>query len=295
MNKFFTLELDLSKGGIKIGNIYISSAQLTYAATKIIKIAAIIILMYLAIKIGSGIIHRFMEKQRKSNSRFSLNEKRSMTLEAILKSVLRYTVYFFGIVALLTETIGTISLTFAGIGGVAVAFGAQSLVKDIINGFFILFEDQFAVGDYINIDDKGGIVESIELRVTKIRDFNGDLHIIPNGLITKITNHSRGEMRVAVDIDIPYEENIDRVFDIVGKVCEDFKKENENMVDGPKVLGISALKESSQTIKVVGKARPMTQSECEMGLRLKIKRALDNEKVEAPYPKRKIVKENNNG
>jgi moderate conductance mechanosensitive channel len=213
-----------------------------------------------------------------------------MTLEAILKSILRYTVYFFGIVGILTEVFGTISLTFAGIGGVAIGFGAQSLVKDIINGFFILFEDQYAVGDYINIDDKGGIVESIELRVTKIRDFNGDLHIIPNGLISKVTNHSRGDIRVLVEFDVPYDTEIDRVIRIVSEVCEKFKLKNNNMVEGPKVLGVSALKDSSITIKVMGKSKSMTQWDSEMELRREIKMALDREKIEAPYPKRKIVK-----
>lgn len=291
MKDFFTANFDINKGGINIGNINLTTAQLTYAVIKVAKILGIIILMYLAIRIGSAIIHKFMEKQRKSDSKFTLNEKRSMTLEAILKSVLRYTVYFFGIVGILTQIFGAISLTFAGIGGVAIGFGAQSIIKDIINGFFILLEDQYAVGDYINIDDKGGIVESIELRVTKIRDFNGDLHIIPNGLITKVTNHSRGDIRVAVDVDIPYEEDIDKVIDIVSKVCERFKEENENMVEGPKVLGVSALKESSLTIKVVGKAKAMTQWENEMNLRKEIKLALDKENIKAPYPRRRLVKE----
>ena len=291
MKDFFSLNLDANKGGINVANFNLTSEQLTYALIKVIKVFGIAVLMYLAVKIGSAIIHKFMERQRKSNLKFTLNEKRSMTLEAILKSILRYTVYFFGIVALLSEIFGAITLTFAGIGGVAIGFGAQSLVKDVLNGFFILFEDQYVVGDYVNIDDKGGIVESIELRVTKIRDFNGDLHIIPNGLISKVTNHSRGDIRVAVDIDVPYEEDIDKVFNIVSTVCERFKEENENMVEGPKILGISALKESSQTIKIAGKAKPMTQWDCEMNLRREIKRALDKEKIQAPYPKRKIIKD----
>lgn len=290
MKNFFTLKFDFSKGGIEIGNFNISTEQLTYAVIKFVKIISIVILIYLAIKIGSTIIHKFMARQRKSNSKFTLNEKRSMTLEAILKSILRYTVYFFGIVGILTEVFGTISLTFAGIGGVAIGFGAQSLIKDIINGFFILFEDQYAVGDYINIDEQSGIVESIELRVTKLRDFNGDLHIIPNGMIAKITNHSRGNIRVLVEVDVPYDTDIDKVIDVIGEVCDKFKLKNTNMVDGPKVLGVSALKESSITLKVMGKAKPMTQWECEMALRREIKMALDREKIEAPYPKRKIVR-----
>jgi moderate conductance mechanosensitive channel len=285
------LDLDLSKGGISIGNFTITTEQLTYAVVKVIKISAIIIFMYLAIKIGSAIIHKFMERQRNSNSKFTLNEKRSMTLEAILKSILRYAVYFFGIVGLFSQIFGAITLTFAGIGGVAIGFGAQNIVKDIINGFFILFEDQYAVGDYINIEDKGGIVESIELRVTKIRDFNGDLHIIPNGLISRITNHSRGDARVLVEVDIAYEEDVDKAIEVLSGVCEAFSAREENMVEGPKVAGVTALKDSGLTIRVIGKAKSMTHWECEMKLRKEIKKAFTFEQIEIPYPKRVILKE----
>jgi moderate conductance mechanosensitive channel len=285
------LDFDLSKGGISIGNFTITTEQLTYAVVKVIRISAIVIFMYLAIKIGSAIIHKFMERQRKSNSRFTLNEKRSMTLEAILKSILRYAVYFFGIVGLFSQIFGAITLTFAGIGGVAIGFGAQNLVKDIINGFFILFEDQYAVGDYINIEDKGGIVESIELRVTKIRDFNGDLHIIPNGLISRITNHSRGDARVLVEVDIAYEEDVDKSIEVLSGVCKAFSTREENMVEGPKVAGVTALKDSGLTIRIVGKAKPMTHWECEMALRKEIRKVLTNEQIKIPYPKRVIVRE----
>jgi moderate conductance mechanosensitive channel len=285
------LNLDINKGGIGIGNFNVTSEQFAYAIVKVIKVSAIVILMYLAIKIGSAIIHKFMERQRNSNSKFSLNGKRSMTLEAILKSILRYAVYFFGIVGLFSQIFGAITLTFAGIGGVAIGFGAQNLVKDIINGFFILFEDQYAVGDYINIEDKGGIVESIELRVTKIRDFNGDLHIIPNGLITRVTNHSRGNARVLVEVDIAYEEDVDKAIEVLSGVCEAFSAREENMVEGPMVAGVTALKDSGLTIRVVGKAKPMTHWECEMTLRKEIKKALTSEQIEIPYPKRVIVKE----
>lgn len=288
---FFAFKFDINSGVINIGNILITPEQITYGVFKVIKILSIVVLMYLSIKIGSKIIHKFMDRQRKSNSKFTLNEKRSMTLEAILKSVLRYSVYFFGIVGIIGQIFGDIGLTFAGIGGVAIGFGAQSLVKDIINGFFILFEDQYAVGDYINIDDKSGIVESIELRVTRLRDFNGDFHIIPNGLITKVTNHSRGNARVLVDVDIAYEEDVDKAIDVLSNVCSKFKSENENMVEGPKVAGVSALKDSGLTIRIIGKAKPMTHWDCEMNLRKEIKKALSESNIEIPYPKRVIMKE----
>ncbi|MCM8711943.1 mechanosensitive ion channel family protein [Clostridium sp. SYSU_GA19001] len=291
MKDIFAFKLDLNSGGINIGNIPITTEQITHGIFKVLKILSIAVIMYLAIKIGSTIIHKFMDKQRKSDLKFTLDEKRSKTLEAVLKSVLRYSVYFFGIVGIIGQIFGDIGLTFAGIGGVAIGFGAQSLVKDIINGFFILFEDQYAVGDYITVDGKEGIVESIELRVTRLRDFNGDYHIIPNGLITKVTNHSRGNARVLVEVDIAYEEDVDKAIDVLSNVCSKFISENENMVEGPKVAGISALKDSGITIRIVGKAKPMTHWECEMNLRKEIKKALSLANIEIPYPKRVIMKE----
>lgn len=224
MKDLFNFKFDLNSGGINIGNIHISAEQISNGVFKIIKILLILISMYLAVKIGSSIIHKFMESQRKSNLKFTLDEKRSKTLEAILKSVLRYTIYFIGIIAIISQIFGNIVLTFAGIGGVAVGFGAQSLIKDIINGFFILFEEQYSVGDYVHIDDKSGIVESIELRVTKLRDFSGDVHIIPNGLISKVTNHSIGYQRFLVEIDIAYEEDIDKAIEVLNNMCENFKE-----------------------------------------------------------------------
>lgn len=278
-----------SKEGIGIGNFVITYKQLISFGERLIRVAGIIILMYLIIKIGSAIINRIVVKQKKL--KFSLDEKKSKTIGAVLKSILRYTVYFFGIVGILTQFFGTISITFAGIGGVAIGFGAQNIIKDIINGFFILFEDQFAVGDYINIDDRSGVVESIELRVTKLRDFNGDLHIIPNGSINKVTNHSRGNIRVMVDIDVDRDENFDKVKSIIGKACENFIKENKEMVEGPNVVGVSAINENSLTIRIVGKSKPMKQWDCEVKLREEIKRALDKENISVPYMRRKVIKE----
>lgn len=285
----FNLSLDISKGGIQIGNLNITTEEIQLAFSKLIHVAGIIVAMYLTIKIGCALIDKSVNREKKM--RFSLDEKKSKTVGAVLKSILRYSVYFFGIFGLVEVFFGKVGLTFAGIGGLAIGFGSQSLVKDVINGFFILFEDQYSVGDYIHIDDKNGIVESIELRLTKLRDFNGDLHIIPNGMINKVTNHSRGNMRILLDVEIPYEEDLDKTAKIITEACEKFKTETEDMVEGPKVLGVSALKESSMSIRVVGKAKPMTQWDCEMKLRTEIKKALDKSNIKVPYPKRIISKE----
>ena len=230
---------------------------------------------------------------RRKKSIFSVDEKKINTLTGVLKNIVKYIFYFIGLIMVLDIfDINTSSiLATAGIGGLAIGFGAQSLVKDIITGFFILFEDQFSVGEYIDVDDKSGVVESVELRVTKIRDFNGDLYIIPNGSIREVTNHSRGNIRILVDIDIANDENADKAILVIKETCEKFKKENKNVVDGPDVLGITQLKETGTTIRIVGKAKPMTQWDVEIELRKKIKDELDKENIRRAYPMIRISKE----
>lgn len=289
LSSFFNF--NFNKGTMEFINFSIQKQSVYNLGFTIVKIILILLAMYLIVKLGNKMINRYVMKQK--NFRFSLDDKKAKTIGAILKSVLRYCVYFFGIVTIIEIIFGIskVGLTFAGIGGLAVGFGAQSLIKDIINGFFILFEDQFAVGDYINIDDKGGIVESIELRLTKIRDFNGDLHIIPNGLIAKVTNHSRGNIRVLVDVDIEYDEDIDKSIEVISDLCKNFKEENESVIEGPSVLGVSSFKEGAITIRVVGKVRPMTQWDIEMKLRKEIREALKKANINIYYPKVRVVKE----
>ena len=285
----FNLLSEFFEDGIKLGNIKISDADVMFVVYKLLFTGVTLIIMFLTVKIGSAIISKFVEKQKRL--KYSLDIKKAKTLGAVLKSLLRYSVYFLGVMSILTEFFGTISLTFASIGGVAIGFGSQSLVKDIINGFFILFEDHFAVGDYIEIEGKSGIVESVELRVTKLRDLNGDLHTLPNGLINKVTNHSRGDMRMQVAIDLPYNEDMDRVIEIINEVCLSFKDKHKNVVEGPTVAGITDLKENFYTIKIAGKAKPMTQWDNENNLRMEIKRAFDKAEIKLAYSKIQIVKE----
>lgn len=287
---WFKFDLDFTKGAIQIGTFTVTADQINNWLWTLVQIILIAVCMYMTIKIGSRIIEKTVSKQKKL--KFSLDDKKARTLGAVLKSILRYSVYFIGISAIIGKLLGGISLTVASIGGVAIGFGAQNLVKDVINGFFILFEDQYSVGDYITIESKSGIVESIELRITKLRDFSGDLHIIPNGLITNVTNHSRGNMRVLVEIDVAYDEDTYKAMDILREACNNFKSENDNMVEGPNVVGVSALKESGVTIKVVGKAKAMTQWECENQLRAKLKKALDDTGIEIAYPVRKYINYN---
>lgn len=257
-----------------------------------LKIIIIALIMYIVIKTGNKLIQRFVEHQGKSKLSFSLNEQKAVTLGEVLKSALKYAVYFIGVAMMLSGIFNGLSVALAGIGGVAIGLGVQSLVKDIINGFFILFEDQFGVGDHVTIDRFEGIVESIGIRTTIIRDFSGDVHLIPNGHITIVTNHSRGDIRFIVDVEIAYEENIDEAINVIEKVNSEFAKENSEEIRGPiEVLGVNSLNGSGVTIRVIGRSKPLSQWKMERELRKAIKVALDQAKIEIPYPKTVIVNE----
>ena len=207
-----------------------------------------------------------------------------------MRSILKYSVYFLGITTILSVLFGGISFTFASIGGVALGFGAQSLIKDFINGFFILFEDQFGIGDYVTIGNFSGIIQTIGIRTTVIKDFNGDIHSIPNGTISEVTNHSRGNTRFIVDVDIAYEEDIDNAINAIKECCDKFQKEHEEFINEPmEVLGVSALAASSVTIRTIGRTKPLTQWKMENELRKAIKITLDKKGIEIPYPKTQLI------
>lgn len=227
----------------------------------IFKIIIIIILMYAIIKIGSKIIDKTIKRNQ---SMFPVDIKKTNTLNAVLKSILRYSVYFCGIMSIF----GTISITAASIGGVTVGLGAQNLIKDVINGVFILIENQYSVGDSVTIEGRNGTVESLELRITKIRDFNGDLHIIPNGSIKNVTNHSRGNLRIAVKVCIDYSESVDKVFSTINTACDEFtKKHKKNIIETPKVLGMTSIGLDGMDIMITGKSTAAMQNSNEMDLR----------------------------
>lgn len=272
-----------------LGKLPIKIEVVSEIISKVLGILIIAILMGITIKVTNKIINKLVKRQIDSNSKFTMDEKKARTLGVVLKSMVRYAVYFVGVTAMLASIFGNISWAFASVGGVAVGLGAQSFVKDLINGVFILFEDQYAVGDFVTIDRFQGIVESIGLRTTELRDFNGDMHIIPNGIILSMTNHSKGNMRILVDVEVAYEEDIDNVINVINEVCDSYNNINENITKPTKVLGVMSLNASGVTIRVIGEAKPMTQWEAERELRKAIKEELDRQGIEIPYPKTHIV------
>ena len=255
--------------------------------------AATILVIFIAIFIVTRVINHLVDKtlSNKRVTKLQINDRRMNTLSEILKKVVKYVLVFIGIaVSLDLFNINTTSIiATAGIGGLAIGFGAQSLVKDVITGFFILLEDQYAVGDYVKIGGLEGIVEELGVRVTKLRDFTGELHIIPNSNIQIVTNRTRGAMRALVKISIAYEEDIERAIKVLEKVSEDLAKSNENIVEGPTVLGVTDFGGSDVVLTVVAKTKPMEQWAVERAMRKAIKEAFNREDIEIPYSKIVVV------
>lgn len=252
---------------------------------KLISIGLIIIVIKVLIELTNKIIDKTLRDKSKKN--YFMSVKRANTIGQVLKKLVRYTLYFIASLMILEMfNIKTTSiLATAGVGGLAIGFGAQSLVKDVITGFFIILEDQFSVGDYIQVLDFEGVVEELGMRVTKLRDFSGELHIIPNGEIKVVTNRTRGAMRALVEVVIAYEEDIDNAIIVAEKLCREINETNESVLDGPTVLGVTELGASGVTIRIVAETKPMEQWDVEREIRKKIKEAFDKENIEIPYSK----------
>ncbi len=254
----------------------------------ILRIVLILILGYLLLRLGRYLIDRIFRVHKKKVMR--LETAQILTLNKLLKSILGYVVYFFLatiILGLLDVPVASL-LAGAGILGLAIGFGAQSLVSDIISGFFIIFENQFTVGDFVKAGEAEGFVEEVGLRSTKIRAFSGEIHILRNGLINNVTNYSRTNMRIRVIVSVAYEENVERVIKVLDEVCTQVDEEMEDIVEAPKVLGVNDLGESGVDILIIGRAKPLTSWAAERRLRYLIKERFDREGIEIPYPKRVI-------
>lgn len=269
--------------------------QLPSSVIPLVKIATVLLVSALIIKISNEFITRLLFMGRKENLQFDENKRK--TLASLLKSIVRYVTYFMAALNIL-EIIGvntTSLLAAAGVGGLAVGFGAQNLVKDIISGFFLIFEDQYNVGDYVEIGGVSGIVDEIGLRTTKLRDFGGQFHIIPNGEITIVTNHSRGMMRALVNINIAYEEDLDKVFKALDDVCQRVKKKRDDILEGPTVLGISNLGPTEIVVSILARTEPMKQWSVEREIRKAVLEKFAEEGIEKPYPRMVYISKQSKG
>ncbi len=258
----------------------------------LIKAVFFFIVLKLAIKTIAKFINRTLDLKRRDDA--SLDTRRMETLARTLRNVLRVLAYFIYIIIVLEMFhIDTKSIiATAGIGGVAIGFGAQSLVKDVINGFFILQDNLYVVGDHVEIKGLEGIVEELGLRTTKIKGFEGDLHIIPNGEIQIITNRSRGAIRSLNIITVAYGENLDRVIAVLESICREIEDEYSYYIETDLgVDGVVKLGDNGVDLRITGMIKSGYQWDIERIIMKRVKERFEEEAIEIPYRKIVVAKE----
>lgn len=242
-----------------------------------------ILAFYIAKAIGKKIITTAFARMQQQEK---ISIGRVKTLEKLTINAFSYILIFIFITIFISifglDATGLIA--GAGIIGLAVGFGAQGLVSDVVTGFFLLLERQIDVDDYVTVGGLDGIVEEVGLRTTIIRGFDGTVHYIPNRGIANVSNHSRGNMRALVDMSISYSDNIDEAIEIMQKVCDKIALEDETIKEGPNVVGVQSLGASDVVIRIVAKTENMGQWAVERKLRKALKTALEENGIEIPFP-----------
>lgn len=246
--------------------------------------------------LGAMIIVRIAKKMIKKAFEMRMNapamltqqrERRYRTILKLLQSVISYVVYFSAILAVLSVMNVKVAglLAGAGIVGLAVGFGAQSLVKDVITGFFIIFEDQFGVGDYIKISAIEGTVLEIGLRTTKIKGVSGEINIIPNGTILEVVNYSINNTMSVVDVSVSYNSDINKAERLIENYLSNLADLHEEIVTPPTLLGVQNVVGAEVTLRISVETLPMQQFAISRMIRKDIKELFDKNNIEIPYPK----------
>ena len=243
--------------------------------------AVVILLGILLVRLGRFFIARVIRRR----SRKKGIAQRTDTVRSILSSVFGYVMYFLIaaiVLAIFGVDLGSI-LAAAGVVGIAIGFGAQTLVKDIISGLFIWGEGNLAVGDLVSINDLTGTVESISIRTTVMRNFNGNLYTIPNGDIRTVTNMSRGFRRAIVQVPCPYEENQERIVEMLREEMKKAATEIEGLKDVPDVMSIVAFDKHAVMVHVAVICPIGEHWRVERDLRSRIKARFDREGIMMPH------------
>jgi small conductance mechanosensitive channel len=220
--------------------------------------------------------------------------KRAHTLGNILRHAFLIIITFVAVLMILGELgiqLGPLLAT-AGIGALAIGFGAQSLVKDVISGFFIILENQYRIGDVIEVAGVSGLVESVSLRKTVLRDLKGKVHTIPNGEIKVVSNLSKEWSRAVLDLGISYRDDIDQVFDLLNRIGKEMESEEpykSAILESLQILGVEKFDESQMVIRMMVKTVPLKQWDVGRELRRRIKIRFDEKGIQLPYPHRVLL------
>jgi len=253
----------------------------------IIRVAVIVLLMFLAIKVVQFITRRvFRNRKEGKDEEFG---KRMDTLSSVTTAALTVCIIIVAALMVMSQLgipIGPV-LAGAGVLGVAVGFGAQHLVRDVISGFFILMDDQIRIGDVVEVAGKGGLVERVTPRLTVLRDLAGNVHYVRNGEIGVVTNMTKEYSRYVFDIGVAYREDVDEVIDVVKQVDEELRNDpafTEDILEPIEILGLDQFADSAVIVKARTKTKPIRQWAVGREFKRRLKNKFDEKDIEIPFP-----------
>ena len=253
-----------------------------------------IIIILVVVKIALSVINKLIEKSLtplKKSKNYKKRISRANTLIPLMQSISKYVIYFISGVMVLRE-LGvdtTAIIASAGVVGLAVGFGAQSLVKDVLSGAFLLFEGIISVGDSVNVGEHSGTVEVIGLRNIHLRKYSGELRVIPYGEVNSFGNFNRGYMRAIVKVGVAYEQDVEKGMKILEEIASKWAEENKDIVlEAPVIQGILSLGSSEVTLRVAIKVKPLTHWGAERELKRRIKDTFDKKGIEIPFPRQVV-------
>ncbi len=244
---------------------------------------------------------RLKSKLKQLSDRTERSKQRAATLGTLFKSIATTIIWAVALMMLLGEfdvNLGPL-IAGAGIVGVAVGFGAQSLVRDLLTGIFMLIEDQYGVGDWIDLGEASGTVEAVGLRTTRLRDLGGTVWYVPNGVISRVGNYSQLWARVPLDIDVSYDTDLDEAIAIIKRVADGVwleQGEDTTVLEEPNVVGVQAFAADSITIRVMLRTEASEQWATARLMRKRVKEAFDDAGIEIPFPQRTVwIRSENSG
>ena len=262
-----------------------------------LRVLAIFFLVYMLSRFIKRILDRWaaslVQKSQKAGLTPSETHKRADTLVKLLRQGMLISIWVIAILVILREMGFEIAPILAGAGilGLAVGFGAQNLVRDIISGFFIIMENQVRVGDVTVINGTGGLVEALNFRTIVLRDLHGTLHVFPNGTISTLSNMTHQWSAYVFDLPVAYKEDTDRVVKIIEQIGLDLKEDayfGPLMLDNLEIFGVDKFADSGVVIRGRIKTRPIKQWEVGRQFLRRVKKTFDSEGVEIPFPHRSI-------
>lgn len=253
---------------------------------------AIALLAFFLVRIIDKLFYKkILDKEK------GVRQSKIKTVGSIFNSFVKIVLYSLAIILILDlYGVNTNSfLAVAGVGGIAIAFAAQSIVADVITGAFILFENQYNIGDWVTIGSKSGTVIEMGMRVVKLKDLSGLIHIIPNGKVDMVTNHSKGNMFALVEVEIPLKVEYDKACDVIEEVLDRLFKESNLFIYRPEIIGMTAMNSFRYVIRVQGPTKNVNMWPADRLIRKELVKALQENNMVYERAALEAMEVGNNG